>query len=92
MKSHEDAEKCYICGKRFFKKLFRDKNYWEVRDHCRYTGRYWVAAHSICDLKFHMHNQIPVVFHNGSNHDYHFIITSANEFEGEFECIRENKA
>ena len=39
-----------------------------------------------------MHNQIPVVFHNGSNHDYHLIITSANEFEGEFECIRENKA
>ena len=34
--------------------------------------------------------EIPVVFHNGSNHDYYFIKELANEFEGQFECLGEN--
>ena len=35
--------------------------------------------------------EIPIVFHNGSTYDYHFIIKSlAEEFEGEFECLGEN--
>ena len=39
-----------------------------------------------------MADEIPIVFHRGSNYDYHFIIKElANEFEGQFECIRENK-
>ena len=39
-----------------------------------------------------MPNEIPVVFHNGSNYDYHFIVKElANEFEGQFECLEENK-
>ena len=38
-----------------------------------------------------MPNKIPVVFHEGSNSDYHFIIKElANEFESSFECIGEN--
>ena len=38
-----------------------------------------------------MPNEIPVVFHNGSNCDYDFIIKElANEFEGQFECLGEN--
>ena len=37
-----------------------------------------------------MPNEIPVVFDNGSNHDYHLIIKElANEFEGQFECLGE---
>ena len=32
------------------------------------------------------------MFHNGSTYDYHFIIKElAEEFEGEFECLGENK-
>ena len=39
-----------------------------------------------------MPHEIPVVFHNGSNYDYHFIIKElANKFDGQFECLRENK-
>ena len=35
--------------------------------------------------------EIPVVFHNGSTYDYHFIIKQlAKEFEGQFECLGEN--
>ena len=39
-----------------------------------------------------MPNEIPVVFHNGSNYDYHFITKElANECEEKFECLGENK-
>ena len=40
LKSHQDARKCYISGKRIFKKLAKSKNYGKVRDHCPYTGKY----------------------------------------------------
>ena len=49
------------------------------------------AAHNICNIKFTVSNEIPAVFHNGSNYDYHFIIKGlGNEFEGQFECLGEN--
>ena len=36
--------------------------------------------------------EIPVVFHNGSSYDYHFIIKGlAEEFDGGFKCLGENK-
>ena len=74
LESHEDAKVCYICGIKFYKKLFRDKNYRNYRCHCHYTGKYRGAVHSTCNSKFHLPNEIPVVFHSGSNYDYHFII------------------
>ena len=38
-----------------------------------------------------MPNEIPAVFHNGSNYDYHFIIKElANKFGGKFQCVGEN--
>ena len=38
-----------------------------------------------------MPNEIPIVLHNESNYDYHFIIKDlANEFEEQFECLGEN--
>ena len=39
-----------------------------------------------------MPNQISVVFHNGWNYDYHFIIKKlVNQFERQFECPAEIK-
>ena len=39
-----------------------------------------------------MPNEITVLFYNGSGYDYHFIIKElANELEGKFECLEENK-
>ena len=61
------------------------------KDHCHYKGTYRSGAHSICNLKFKLPNEIPVVFHNASTYDYHFIIKElANEFEGKLECLGEN--
>ena len=91
LKLYQNAKVCYISGKRILKNT-KDKNYWKVRDHCHCTGKYRGAAHSICNLKFNVLNEIPVVFHNGSNYDHDFIIKElANKFEGQLECLGENK-
>ena len=59
--------------------------------HCHFTGKYRDSAHSICNLRFNVLNEIPVVFHNHSNYNYHFIIKElANGFEGQFECVWES--
>ena len=77
--------------KKNLKKLSKTINYRKVRDHCHYAGKYRNAAHSICNLRFIVPNEIPVVFHNGSNYDYHFIIKElAYEFEQQFECLGVN--
>ena len=74
--SHENAKICYICKEKFKNKYLQDKKHRKVRDHCHYTGEYRGAAHSICNLKHSFSKKIPIVFHNGSNYDYHFIIIS----------------
>ena len=74
LKSHQDPKACYICGRRDLKRLSKSINYWKVRDHCHYTSKYRGAAHITCNLWFNVPNEIPIVFHNGSSYDYHFII------------------
>ena len=67
----------------FIKKLDEDINHQQVSEHCYYTGKYRGAAHSICNLKFSVPKNIPVVFHRGSNYDYHFVIKElANDIDG----------
>ena len=86
--NYNDQKVCYI-----YKKEFDtiDKKHHKVRDHCHYTGKYRGAAHNICNLRYKVPNEIPVVFQNGSTYDYHFIIKElVKEFEGNFDCLREN--
>ena len=65
--------------------------YRKIKDRCHYTGKYRGAAHNICNLKYESPNEIPIVFHDSSTYDYHFIIKElAKEFEGQFECVGEN--
>ena len=89
-KSYKKQKVCYICKKRFSNDD-DNKKYHKVRDHCHYTGKYRGATHSICHLRYKTSKEIPIVFHNGSTYDYHFIIKElAKEFEGQFECLGEN--
>ena len=63
----------------------------KVRDHCRYTGKYRGAAHSNYNLNYKIPKETPVVFHNGSTYDYHFIIKQlARKFKDNFEWLGEN--
>ena len=80
----------YICKKRFSTDD-NNKKYHKVRDHCHYNGRYRGAAHDICNLRYKIPKETPVVFHNGSTYDYYFIIKGlAQESDGQFECLGEN--
>ena len=89
-KKHNKQEVCHI-GKKIFSTDDSNKIYHKVRDHCHYTGKYRGAAHDTCNLRYKIPKEIPLVFHNGSTYDYHFIIKElAEEFEGEFECLGEN--
>ena len=86
--NYNDQQICYICKKGFHKS---DKKHHVVRDHCHYTGKYRGAAHNICNLRYKIPKEIPVVFHNGSTYDYHFIIKElVKEFEANFDCLGEN--
>ena len=88
--SYENQKICHICEKEFSTDNI-DKKYHKVRDHCHYTEKYRGAAHNNCNLSYKIPKEIPVVFHNGSTYDYHFIIKQlAREFKGNFECIGEN--
>ena len=91
LKSHRNSSNCYIWGKIILIKLTKNKNYWRYRDHFHHTGKYRGVSHSIFNLKFNVPNEIPVVFHNASKYDYHFIIKKlANKFEAKFEFLGES--
>ena len=70
LKSYQEAKVCYICEKGILEKFAKDKNYQKVRDHCNYKDKYKDAARSICNLRFNVPDEIPVVFHRSSNYDY----------------------
>ena len=85
---YNEQEICCICKKEFDKS---DKKNYTIRDYCHYTGKYRGAAHNICNLRYKIPKEIPVVFHNGSSYDYHLIIKElVKEFNGKFECLGEN--
>ena len=71
---YENAKICYICKETLEDKYAKDKKYLKDMNHCHYTGEYRGPAHSICNLKYNVPKEIPIVFHNGSNYDYHFIL------------------
>ena len=56
----------------------KDKEYRNVRNHGHYTVEYRAAS---------VPKKIPIIFHNGSNYDYHFII---KEFKKQFTCSGKN--
>ena len=76
--SYENAKMCYICNEKCHDKYAKDKKSCKVRDHCHYIGEYRGAAHSICSLEYSVSKEIPIVFHNGFNHNYHFIIKKSS--------------
>ena len=85
---HNKQKICYICKKEFSN---NEKKTYKVRDHCHYTAKYRRASHKICNLRYKVSKEIPIVFHNGSSYDYHFIIKElVKEFESNFECLGEN--
>ena len=81
--SYKNQKVYYICEKEFS----TDKKDQKVKDHCYYTGNYRGAAHNSCNLRYKIPKEIPLVFHNGSTYDYHFIIVELAK--GKIDCLGE---
>ena len=77
-----------ICRKRFLKNLAYDRNCPKFRHHCYVTCKCRGVTHNICNLRFIVLDESPVFSHNGSNHDYYFVIKDfANEFKKQTEYL-----
>ena len=74
--SYENVKICFICKEKFENKYLKDKKYYKVSNRCHYTREYKGATHSICNLKYSVPKKILIVFQNGSNYNYRFIIKS----------------
>ena len=94
IKSYKGQKVYHICKGKFCydkNKEIEFKRNHKVRDHCHYTGKFRGAAHNICNLRCKVPKKIPVICHNGSAYDWHFIIKQlAEDFEGQIECLGEN--
>ncbi|XP_036146615.1 uncharacterized protein LOC118646876 [Monomorium pharaonis] len=76
------ATHCHVCEKPFA------PNDTRARDHCHLTGRYRGPAHSDCNLNYKDSHCIPIVFHNLSGYDAHFIIKEiVTAYEGKIDLL-----
>ena len=90
-KSYENAKLCHIYKEKFQNKYVKGKEYCKVRNHCHCKGEYVGAVHRIYNSKYSVPKKIPIVFYNGSIHDYHFVIKElAKELEKKFTCLGKN--
>lgn len=82
LRNHTNATVCHICEREF------NKDDIIVRDHSHITGKYRGAAHQKCNLAFQENRVVPVVFHNLSHYDAHFLMQKlATGFEGAINII-----
>ncbi|CAH1122130.1 unnamed protein product [Ceutorhynchus assimilis] len=85
---YAESTLCHICCQPF------SRDDYKVRDHCHLTGNFRSAAHNSCNLNFHDNNNhvTPVVFHNISRYDRHFIIRAlCTEIQGKIQLLRLNE-
>lgn len=79
------AQRCHICEKEI------NAAETKVRDHCHFTGKFRGAAHQNCNVNYKVSKIIPVVFHNLSGYDSHFIIREVStQFDGDISIIPVN--
>ena len=63
-------------------RCLKDKKHCKIGNYCHYTRKNSGALHSIFILEYSVPKNVPIVFHNRSNYDYHFVIKDlAEEFK-----------
>ncbi|XP_018406268.1 PREDICTED: uncharacterized protein LOC108782483 [Cyphomyrmex costatus] len=78
----DSATHCHICERPFAPGDER------ARDHCHLTGRYRGPAHKGCNMNYKDSPYIPVVFHNLSGYDAHFVVQEiATRFQGQVDLL-----
>ena len=74
-RNFNNADKCYICNKKYAAKDIR------VRDDCQITGKYRGSAHQDCNINYRLTDKIPAIFHNLRGYDGHFITQTTGEID-----------
>lgn len=78
---HNLANTCYICESHFTNDNIK------VRDHDHLTGKYRGPACNSCNLNFKLPQFVPIIFHNLSNYDAHFIIPELGRDQGKIDVL-----
>lgn len=84
--NYENSSNCHIC-----EHVFNDVNNYKVRDHCHLTGKFRGAAHLNCNLNYKVVDFVPIVCHNLSGYDSHFIIKELGFDNESIDLIAQNK-
>ena len=77
----KNSSKCRICNEEYV------DGYVKVRGHCYVTGKYRGSAQRDCNIKIKFSNNIPVVFYNLENYDYHLIMQELGKFNIKIKVI-----
>lgn len=75
------ASNCCLCDI-----YFNEENY-KVRDHDHLTGIYRGAACNLCNIQYRLPNYIPVILHNLSCYDAHFIVPQLGRDDGKIDVL-----
>ena len=68
---YDNAANCRIYNEEFTED--DGKKSYKVRDHYHFTGKFRGAGHNLCNLKHRRPKFTPVLFHNLSGYDAHFL-------------------
>ena len=70
----KQAVNCHICHQELDEQ--------PVRDHCHITGKFLGAAHNLCNLQRSERKKIPMICHNLSGYDSHFLVQELGHVKG----------
>lgn len=79
--AHLLADRCYLCNEEY-----TIENY-KVHDHNHLTGEYNGPCHTFCNLQYKIPKFLPVVLHNLSGYDGHFIIPELGRTDGSIDVL-----
>lgn len=81
LQRHDLAATCYLCNN-----MFTEDNI-KVRDHNHLTGVYRGPARNGCNINYKLPHFIPVVLHNLSGYDSHFIVPERRTDDGAMDVL-----
>jgi len=83
---YDNSTFCHICEQPFLADSFC-----KVKDHCHITGKFRGAAHQDCNLNYKVIKFVPLVCHNLSGYDAHFIIKELGFDNEPIDLLAQNK-